>query len=305
MIKYLNRGIISFATFIGVVMFLKGDIFPRSYVAIRQQLNVALTRPNSKLDGIALNSSDTAEEIRMSQPAHWGFWGTVIWGIVILVIFVALQTITILVVVVSRETNLSESDVMELFISAGENGNLLSLATFVTAVVCCGLIVGVIKLKKASQLTNYLSIKPVSLRVMLRWIGLLAGFIVLSDSITALLGRPIVPPFMSAAYATASPVWVIWVAVIIAAPLFEETFFRGFLFKGLESSFMGPIGAVLVTAGLWAVIHLQYDAYGVATIFFLGLLLGAARVFTASLLVPLGLHAAASLVAVIEVAILG
>ena len=98
---------------------------------------------------------------------------------------------------------------------------------------------------------------------------------------------------------------MIWVAVIIAAPLFEETFFRGFLFKGFESSFMGPIGAVLVTAGLWAVIHLQYDAYGMASIFLFGLLLGAARVFTASLLVPLGLHAAASLVATIEVAILG
>jgi hypothetical protein len=33
-------------------MFLKRDIFPRSYVAIRQQCNVALTQPNSKLASI-------------------------------------------------------------------------------------------------------------------------------------------------------------------------------------------------------------------------------------------------------------
>jgi len=98
---------------------------------------------------------------------------------------------------------------------------------------------------------------------------------------------------------------MIWVAFIIAAPLFEEIFFRGFLFKGLESSFMGPLGAVLVTSGIWAGIHLQYDLYGMGTVFCLGLLIGAARVVTASIVVPLVLHAVASLVATIEVAILG
>lgn len=252
-----------------------------------------------------MNSSDTTDQIRSSQPVHWEFWGTVIWGAVIAAIFIVLQVITMLVVVVSRNRNLSESELMKLFISAGEDGYLLSLATFATTVVGCGLIVGVIKLKKGSVLTEYLCIRSVSLRKMLRWIGLLAGLIVLSDSITTLLGRPIVPPFMSTVYATADPPWMLWIALIIAAPLFEEAFFRGFLFKGFESSFMGPIGAVLVTAGLWAVIHVQYDAYGVTTIFCGGLLLGAARVFTGSLLVPLGLHAAASLVATIEAAILG
>ena len=252
-----------------------------------------------------MNSSDTTDQIRSSQPVHWEFWGTVIWGAVIAAIFIVLQVITMLVVVVSRNRNLSESELMKLFISAGEDGYLLSLATFATTVVGCGLIVGVIKLKKGSVLTEYLCIRSVSLRKMLRWIGLLAGLIVLSDSITTLLGRPIVPPFMSTVYATADPPWMLWIALIIAAPLFEEAFFRGFLFEGFESSFMGPIGAVLVTAGLWAVIHVQYDAYGVTTIFCGGLLLGAARVFTGSLLVPLGLHAAASLVATIEAAILG
>jgi len=171
---------------------------------------------------------------------------------VIAAIFIVLQVITMLVVVVSRNRNLSESELMKLFISAGEDGYLLSLATFATTVVGCGLIVGVIKLKKGSVLTEYLCIRSVSLRKMLRWIGLLAGLIVLSDSITTLLGRPIVPPFMSTVYATADPPWMLWIALIIAAPLFEEAFFRGFLFKGFESSFMGPIGAVLVTAGLWA-----------------------------------------------------
>jgi membrane protease YdiL (CAAX protease family) len=125
-----------------------------------------------------------------------------------------------------------------------------------------------------------------------------------TDVTTSLLGRPIVPSFMSAMYATADPVWMIWVAMLIAAPLFEEMFFRGFLFEGFQSSLLGTVGTVIVTAGLWAVIHVQYDAYGIVTIFSLGLLFGAARAYTGSLLVPLGLHSAANLVATIQAAVL-
>jgi membrane protease YdiL (CAAX protease family) len=224
---------------------------------------------------------------------------------VIAAVFLVLQFAIVLWAVVSRNENLSASEIAQLLESAAQDGYLFSLTTFVTTVVCCALILGVIKLKKHSLLKDYLAIRAITLGTMLRWLGLLAVIIILSDVTTSLLGRPIVPSSMSALYATANPVWMIWVALIIAAPLFEETFFRGFLFRGLESSFLGTVGAVCVTAGLWAVIHLQYDAYGIATIFCLGLLLGAARAYTDSLLVPLGLHSAANLVAGIEAAVLG
>src|SRR5439155_16450392 len=140
----------------------------------------------------------------------------VIWGAVIEVIFVVLQVVTIVLVVVSRggNRNLSESELIKLFSLAGEDGYLLSLATFATTVVGCALIIGAIKLKKGSVVTAYLCIRAVSLRTILTWIGLLAALLVLSDSITTMLGRPIVPPFMSAVYATADPLWMIWVALI-------------------------------------------------------------------------------------------
>jgi uncharacterized protein len=251
-----------------------------------------------------LNGGNAADDIKLLQPAHWRFWGTVTWGAVIAAVCLVLQTATVLWVVASRDERLSESELAQFLASGAENGYFLSLATFVSTVVGVGLILGIIKLKKHSILSDYLAIRPVPPRTMLRWIGLLAGFILLSDLMTSLLGRPIVPSFMSAVYATADPVWMIWVALIIAAPLLEETFFRGFLFRGFESSFLGPVGAVVVTAGLWALLHVQYDAYGMATISLIGLLLGAARVATGSLLVPLGLHAAANLVATIEAAVL-
>jgi membrane protease YdiL (CAAX protease family) len=252
-----------------------------------------------------VNSIDTTHDNIASPPAYWGFWGTVLWSGAIFAIFLVLQGVAVLAVVLSQNDHPARSQLRELLRAAGENGYVLSIVTLITTTVCCALVAGVIKLKKGAMLVDYLSIRTVAPRVMLKWLGLLVCVVVLSDSITALLGRPIVPDFVAAVYATATPVWTIWVTLVILAPVFEETFFRGFLFRGLQSSFMGPIGAVIVTAGLWAIIHGQYDAYGIATVFVLGLLLGAARVLTQSLLVPLGLHATANLIGTIEAAIWG
>jgi membrane protease YdiL (CAAX protease family) len=139
---------------------------------------------------------------------------------------------------------------------------------------------------------------------MRNWLALLAGVLVIEDLLTIAFDRPFINEFMSVAYATANPIWMLWLAVVVAAPLFEEMFFRGFLLKGLAASFLGPIGAVAATSGLWAVLHLQYDLYDIANIFCLGLLLGTARLVTGSLFVPLMLHAITNLLATVEVALL-
>ena len=87
------------------------------------------------------------------------------------------------------------------------------------------------------------------------------------------------------------------------APILEELFFRGFLYSGLSSSFLGPLGTILITSISWAAIHLQYDLYGISTIFVFGLLLGAARLKTHSLIVPVLMHALMNLVATIQAVI--
>jgi hypothetical protein len=51
---------------------------------------------------------------------------------------------------------------------------------------------------------------------------------------------------------------------------------------------------------VWAAIHGQYDLYGMATIFALGVLLGTARVKTRSVLAPIALHALYNLISTVE-----
>jgi hypothetical protein len=54
---------------------------------------------------------------------------------------------------------------------------------------------------------------------------------------------------------------------------------------------------------LWAVIHLQYDIYGMATVFALGLLFGMARLKTDSIHLLMVMHSFVGLVATMETAL--
>ena len=93
-----------------------------------------------------------------------------------------------------------------------------------------------------------------------------------------------------------------WLTAVVVTPIGEETLFRGFLFKGILHSRLGGPGAIVLTALIWAVIHQQYDLYGVATVFAAGLLLGYARLRTNSIYSGLLMHALMNLIATIEVA---
>ena len=115
------------------------------------------------------------------------------------------------------------------------------------------------------------------------------------------LGRPIVPEIMVELYRTSHFVALPWFAVIIAGPIFEEVFFRGFMFRGIEASGLGNGGAIFITAFTWAAIHTQYDGYLLATIFVLGILLGLARAVTGSLYLTTAMHAATNAIATIEI----
>ena len=136
----------------------------------------------------------------------------------------------------------------------------------------------------------------------MRWTVALLLFAGLSDFLTDRLDRPIVPDFMQQAYQTAGFLPLLWLTLLVAAPLMEETLFRGFLFRGILHSRLGATGAITTTALLWSLIHVQYDAYGVATIFALGSLLGYARLKTGSLYATMFLHSVSNLLATAEAA---
>jgi membrane protease YdiL (CAAX protease family) len=183
------------------------------------------------------------------------------------------------------------------------NGLVLAIVTMATAPVMVALCVAFAKLRRNYPLAEYLGLKVPSRRQTIRWVILFVVFVGGSDGLTLLMGRSIVPDFMVHAMETAVFPPLLWVAVVIAAPVSEEFYFRGFLLKGLLHSRLGATGAVIVTAGLWALIHQQYDLWQIAWIFAAGLLLGSLRVTTNSLLLCICIHSLMNLIATVQGAI--
>lgn len=75
----------------------------------------------------------------------------------------------------------------------------------------------------------------------------------------------------------------------VLAPIGEELLFRGVLLPWLRG-WMGRAEALVVSAGLFAVLHLFYGVF-TGWIFFLGLMLGWARLTSGGLRAPILLHA--------------
>lgn len=64
--------------------------------------------------------------------------------------------------------------------------------------------------------------------------------LILIELTTVMLNKDVIPPFMEEVYNTTEAMWLLWLAIVVAAPIFEEVFFRGFLLSGLNKSFLGP-----------------------------------------------------------------
>jgi CAAX protease family protein len=120
------------------------------------------------------------------------------------------------------------------------------------------------------------------------------GLIVAGDALSFALERDIVTPFQNDIYRTAaeaSSLPLLWFAVVAMTPASEELLFRGFLFRGWLHSPRDVWPVIVVTALLWAVMHLQYDWYVVGQVFASGLLLGWLRWVSGSTILTILLHA--------------
>jgi membrane protease YdiL (CAAX protease family) len=84
-------------------------------------------------------------------------------------------------------------------------------------------------------------------------------------------------------------------AIGIIGPIAEEFAFRGLLMSALMRTRVRVYGAILITAALWAAIHMQYEIGILAILFVDGVVLGMARHYTGSIYVPIAMHIAGNL----------
>jgi membrane protease YdiL (CAAX protease family) len=238
------------------------------------------------------------EPIQEARP--WGLWATVGWSLLIMLLALVAQTAAIFVVALVQTASGVKIDPERI----ANDGDYLAVATCGLGVAGIGLSIFFAAVRKGITVKDYLALRLPRAKEFVRHLLVLFGLVLLSDGISLLLGKPIVPEVMIEIYQSAS--WalpILWVALLITAPLSEEFFFRGFMFAGLQRSALGTIGTIVLTAAVWAAIHVQYDLHGILVIFFLGLFLGWVRYRTGSLWLCVMLHSIMNLIATIQLLI--
>ena len=81
--------------------------------------------------------------------------------------------------------------------------------------------------------------------------------------------------------------------IVIGAPIFEELLFRGVLFAGVAQTRLGRVGAVIISALLWAALHGGSESlFSVAMLFILGIGLGVLLLRFGTIWVTIACHTA-------------
>ncbi len=230
----------------------------------------------------AAESEDTPAPPRLSF--------TLVSGALILGAYLVLQFAATVVAVAALDLDPAE-----------RMGDLVALGVLFSAVPCTLLVVRILRHARGVDPRSWLALFPVSTTTLLGWVVFAFVLLQLADLATVEFGRSPVPPVMDAIIETTRYTTLLWLALVVAAPVFEEVLFRGFLFEGLRRTKLGAGGTIVVTTLLWTLLHaVQYDAYFLVLIALIGILLGVARERTGSLYVPLAIHAVNNLLSTLQ-----
>lgn len=196
----------------------------------------------------------------------------------------------------------------DLFYFASGNGTIVSSSIVFSLLFLSALIALIIHLKGA-RVSDYLALKRFSPKVAIGCFGLLLLFMIGSQALTYWLDKS--PSlFVDPLYDSVSSVWLLILAMVIAAPIYEELVFRGLVWSALKEQFSlrfdtsaltpeeatakseayGALMASLITSFVFAIMHLQYGLYEISTIVVLALIFSYARYKSGSLLLPILLH---------------
>ena len=241
--------------------------------------------------------------IRTQRPPRvWKFWGTALWG---LFIFAAMFVGQIAVV---AWFILRRGGPIDIAAATHVVGGGLTISLSVT--------MGLPAVLAALWLAIRISRTPFADYLALRrpsWTDLAIGVLALIvlvmgwDLVSRVAGREIAPGFMGEVLNSAradGALWLLVIAFTIAAPVSEEFFARGFLYRGWSESFLGPVGAVILSSLVWTALHLQYDWFFFGEVFSIGLLLGYLRYRSNSTWLTVIVHGLNNLAAVVQTILL-
>ncbi len=220
----------------------------------------------------------------------WGIWATLAFAILAFVLGQAMG-FAVLSLVKSIDPGRVDTDGTAVAIYTLIS-NPVEIVTLVLAIQLLG-----------SDAREYLGLDVPNRRDVAIAVAALAAAIAVADATTFALGKDMVPPFQIELHRTAreegSLPWL-WLAIVLAAPVGEELLFRGFMFRGFVHEPRDAVPGILIISLIWSMLHVQYDWFGTAQVFAIGLLFGFVRWRTGSTTLVILMHVLLNLESVVE-----
>jgi hypothetical protein len=208
-------------------------------------------------------------------PRTWYFLGTTVVGLIAYGAMVLAQVIAIVPVLVRyAEPTITEAQVRQL----SHHGGLFAAATIAACPAVLAVLWIAIRIARR-RFASYLALRWPSRAELVRGLAITFTFLLAWELLSYLLGQA-TPPFVLDTYRTAKDaglLWLLLIGICVVGPITEDFAVRGFLFRGWSQSFLGPIGAIVLSSALWAAMHTQYNWYYVFEVFLGGLILGYLR----------------------------
>jgi uncharacterized protein len=232
------------------------------------------------------------------QPRIWKFWGTTLWGLFIFAAMFAGQLAVVAYFVLRQE---GDADIATTIRTVG-GGLTISLSVIMGLPAVAAACWIAIKPSRTS-FADYLALRWTSWKNVALGVVSLVVLVGCWDLLSRALGREVAPGFMGDVLKSAQAdgaLWLLVIAFCVAAPISEELFARGFLYRGWSESRLGPRGAILLSSIAWTSLHLQYDWFFFGEVFSIGLLFGYIRYRSGSTWLTILLHGLNNLAATLQ-----
>ncbi len=208
-------------------------------------------------------------------PRTWYFLGTTVVGLIAYGAMILAQLATLLLLALHAGPVMTSQAELQALLNQGGS---IAAATIAACPFVLGVLWAAVRIARR-RFASYLALRWPIRGELVRGLAISFAFLLAWDLLSYLTGQK-TPDFAIDSYRTARDAGVLpllLIAFCVAAPITEEFAVRGFLFRGWSKSFLGPIGAILLSSALWAATHVQYDWYYVCEVFLIGLIFGYLR----------------------------
>jgi CAAX protease family protein len=231
-------------------------------------------------------------------PRIWKFWGTLLWGLFIFAAMFAGQLGVVAWFVLRQDGPFDMAAAIHV-LGAGLTISLSVIMGLPAVAAACWIAIRFSR----TPFAEYLALRWTSWKNFAFGLGALVLLVTGWDLLSRVLGREITPGFMGDVLKSAQAdgaLWLLVIAFCVAAPMSEEFFARGFLYRGWSESSLRPTGAIVLSSLAWTSLHLQYDWFFFGEVFSIGLLFGYLRYRTNSTWLTVVLHGLNNLAATVQ-----